>query len=123
MGRPAHTTIAGQRAKSLRKRLTVSEARVWGALKTKAVDARFRRQVPCGHWIADFLSFNPKLVVEIDDTSHEFRDESMRTEYFESLGFHVVRFTNKQVAQEFPEVMGTIESWVAHLRTTGRPPT
>jgi very-short-patch-repair endonuclease len=114
--------MAGKRAKSLRRRLTVSEARVWGALKNKAVGARFRRQVPCGHWIADFLSFDPKLVVEIDDISHEFRDESMRTEYFESLGFSVLRFTNRQVAREFPEVMGTIEAWVAHLRATGQPP-
>ena len=122
MVRPTHTTIAGKRAKSLRRRLTVSEAQVGGALKNKAVGARFRRQVPCGCWIADFLSFDPKLVVEIDDTSHELRDESMRTEYLESLGFPVLRFTNRQIAQEFPEVIGTIESWVAHLRATGHPP-
>jgi very-short-patch-repair endonuclease len=80
---------------------------VWAGLKGKAAGARFRRQVPIGPWIVDFCSFNPRLVVEIDDTSHEFRDESMRTEYLESLGFSVLRFTNERVAKEFPEVMGT----------------
>ena len=91
-------------------------------MKGKALGVRFRRQVPCGHWIVDFCCFDPMLVIEIDDTSHEFRDESTRTDYLESLGFRVLRFTNKQVAQEFPEVMGTIEAWVAHLRRTGDAP-
>jgi very-short-patch-repair endonuclease len=113
MARPLHTPIAGARAKAMRRSLTVSEARVWGALKNKATGARFRRQVSCGHWIADFCSFAPRLVIEIDDTSHEFRDESIRTQYFESLGFPVLRFTSKQVAQELPEVVGTITAWVA----------
>ena len=122
MVRPHHTPVAGARAKALRRSLTVSEARVWGALKNKATGARFRRQVPCGYWIADFCSFVPRLVIEIDDTSHDFRDESVRTEYFESLGFAVLRFTNRQVAQEFPEVMGTVEARVAHLRRTGEAP-
>jgi very-short-patch-repair endonuclease len=62
------------------------------------------------------------LAIEIDDPSHELRDESGRTEYLESLGFAVLRFTNRQVALEFPEVIGTIESWVAHLNATGHPP-
>jgi very-short-patch-repair endonuclease len=122
MARPLHTPTAGDRAKALRRNLTMSEARVWGGLKNKATGARFRRQVPCGYWIADFCSFNPRLVLEIDDTSHEFRDESLRTEYFESLGFPVLRFSNRQVAQEYPEVMGTISAWVAHLKATGKPP-
>jgi len=120
--RPHHTPIAGTRAQALRRSLTVSEAGVWGGLKNKATGARFRRQVPCGHWIVDFCCFDPKLVIEIDDTSHEFRDEDTRTAYLESLGFAVLRFTNRQVAQEFPEVIGTINAWIAHLRATGRAP-
>jgi very-short-patch-repair endonuclease len=81
--------------------MTVSEARVWGALEGRGAGARFRRQVPCGHWIADFCCFNPKLVIEVDDTSHEFRDETLRTKCFEAQGFPVLGFTDKQVAQEF----------------------
>jgi BirA family biotin operon repressor/biotin-[acetyl-CoA-carboxylase] ligase len=120
--RPAHTTKAEGRAKDLRRRLTVSEARVWGAMKNKALGARFRRQVPIGPWIVDFCSLDPKLAIEIDDKSLEFRDESLRTEYLESVGFPVLRFTNRQVALEFPGVIGTIESWVAHMKATGKPP-
>ncbi|HLF42644.1 MAG TPA: endonuclease domain-containing protein [Acidimicrobiia bacterium] len=116
MGRPAHTSIAAKRANQLRSRMTISEARLWRAIQGRAVGARFRRQVPIGYWIADFASLDPRLVIEVDDTSHEFRDETMRSDYFHSRGFSVLRFTNKRVAKELPEVVGTIEAWVEHIR-------
>jgi len=96
--------------------MTISEARLWRAIQGRAVGARFRRQVPIGYWIADFASLDPRLVIEVDDTSHEFRDETMRSDYFHSRGFSVLRFTNKRVAKELPEVVGTIEAWVEHIR-------
>jgi very-short-patch-repair endonuclease len=102
--------------------MTVSEARVWGAIKNKTLGVRFRRQVPIGPWIVDFCSLDPRLAIEIDDTSHEFRDETPRTKYLESVGFPVLRFSNRQVAQDFPEVIGTIQAWIAHIRATGRAP-
>ena len=102
--------------------MTVSEARLWAAIRGGSVGARFRRQVPIGYWIADLASLSPRLVIEVDDTSHEFRDESMRTDYFNSQGFSVLRFSNKRIAQELPEVVGTIESWVQHIRLHGEAP-
>jgi very-short-patch-repair endonuclease len=81
-------------------------------------DARF----PIGYWIADFACLDPRLVIEVDDTSHEFRDESMRTDYFNELGFAVLRFTNKQIAQELPDVVGTIDAWVEYIRVHGEAP-
>ncbi len=122
MPRPTHTSLAGQRASKLRRTLTISEARLWRAIRGGQTGARFRRQVPIGHWIADFACLNPKLVIEVDDTSHEFRDESERTRYFQSLGFAVLRFTNCQIALEYPEAVGTVEAWVDHLRRTERAP-
>jgi very-short-patch-repair endonuclease len=116
MARPGHTASAARLAGELRTTMTVSEARLWRAIRKRSTGARFRRQVPIGHWIADFASFDPRLVVEVDDPSHEFRDESTRTRYFESQGFAVLRFTNRQIAQELPEAVGTIEVWVEHIR-------
>jgi very-short-patch-repair endonuclease len=66
--------------------------------------------------------FDPRLVVEVDDLSHEFRDESTRTRYFESKGFAMLRFTNRQIAQELPEAVATIEVWVEHIRCHGLAP-
>ncbi|HDK44916.1 MAG TPA: DUF559 domain-containing protein, partial [Actinobacteria bacterium] len=112
MSRPRHSRLAHIRAHELRMQLTISEARVWDAIKAKKAGARFRRQVPVGYWIPDFACLNPQLVVEIDDLSHDWSDETERIQYFESQGFTVLRFTNEEVAKEFPEVIGTIENWV-----------
>jgi len=102
--------------------MTVSEARLWRGIRNNATGARFRRQVPIGIWIADFASFAPRLVIEVDDLSHEYRDETVRTRYFESQGFAILRFTNEKIAKEYPEAVSTIESWVAFIRKHGRPP-
>lgn len=51
--------------------MTISEARLWVAIRGGLVGARFRRQVPIGYWVADFASLNPRLVIEVDDTSHD----------------------------------------------------
>ena len=122
MARPDSHRITQERAKALRHALTYSEARLWGAIKSQKAGARFRRQVPIGHWIVNFASLDPALVVEVDDPSHDHRDETSRTAYLESQGFAILRFTNKEIAQGFPEVLGTIEFWIATLKATGRPP-
>ena len=116
VARPRHTRLAGRRAKALRRQLTVSEARLWDGIKGKATGARFRRQVPIGTWIPDFVCLQPRLIVEVDDRSHDYRDESERTAYLESLGFTILRFTNKEIAQEVHDAIGTIEHWVQILR-------
>ena len=105
----------------LRNELTISEARLWSGIKNGATGARFRRQVPIGVWIVDFASFEPKLVVEVDDASHHWRDETDRTDHLESLGYAILRFDNEDIAIDVDLVIGTVEHWVKTLRTTGSP--
>jgi very-short-patch-repair endonuclease len=121
MARPGHTERAQAHSHALRTHLTVSEARVWGAIKACQTGAKFRRQVPIGPWIADFASFHPKLVIEIDDESHDWRDETERTEYLWQQGFRVLRFRNEEVAKDLPGVFSTIENWVEILRDGADP--
>ena len=77
--------------------------------------ARFRRQIPIGVWIVDFASLRPKIVIEVDDSSHEWRDETARTHYLESRGFVVLRFSNREVAQELDGVLEMIEQTISDL--------
>ncbi|HUO46446.1 MAG TPA: DUF559 domain-containing protein [Acidimicrobiia bacterium] len=123
MSRPYHTRLAGARSAELRRQLTVSEAKVWAGLKGGSTGARFRRQMAIGIWIVDFASLAPKLVVEIDDTSHDFRDEDGRTEYITGRGFPMLRFKNGEVRDDVNSVLSTIANWVDHLKRTGQPPT
>ncbi len=121
MSRPRHTPLAGERARSLRLEMTVSEARVWQILKNGQCGARFRRQVPFGPWIVDFCAFHPRLVIEIDDPTHAWRDETERSAFIEASGFPMLRLTNHFVAQDLVAVYGTIRYWVEELKQGRRP--
>ncbi len=60
---------------------------------------RFRRQVPIGHYIADFACHAARLVVEVDGGQHDpqSEDEIARTQAIEGQGYRVLRFWNNDV--------------------------
>ena len=122
MHRPRHTHLAHIRARALRNQLTISEARLWSGIKNRATGARFRRQVPIGPWIVDFACLDPKLIVEVDDESHHWRDETDRTAYLESQGFAIVRFSNHEIASDVNMAIQAISMWIDEFRATGRAP-
>lgn len=69
-----------------------------------------------GEWIVDFACFDPKLVIEVDDPSHDWRDEAARTAYIESLGFMILRFDNAEIADDAAAAISTVAGWVEALR-------
>ncbi|WP_375449485.1 endonuclease domain-containing protein [uncultured Devosia sp.] len=59
---------------------------------------KFRRQVPMGRYIADFLCFDPKLIVEVDGSQHSGDKRDMaRDADLEQRGFRVLRVWNNDV--------------------------
>ena len=60
---------------------------------------RFRRQVPIGRFIADFVCHDARLIVEIDGGQHDpsSEPEVSRTQFLESEGYRVLRFRNNEV--------------------------
>ena len=67
-----------QRARALRRRLTPPEARLWVALRNKALGWRFRRQHPIGPYGLDFYCDKAKLAVEVDGSMHYVDDNQAR---------------------------------------------
>ena len=58
---------ADLRAQTLRRQMTEAEQRLWRMLRSgQTAGYRFRRQVPIGAFIADFVCHAAKLIVEID---------------------------------------------------------
>ena len=90
-----------QRARTLLADQTVPERLLWPLLKTFAErGVKFRRQVPLGKYVADFASHNPKLVIELDGSTHfsevgTAHDEA-RTTFLKSIGYDVLRLTNSE---------------------------
>ncbi len=71
---------------------------------------RFRRQVILGNDIVDFISFDPKIMIEVDGSQHidQAAYDQTRTEYFRSLGYKVLRDWNNEVLNNIEMVLNTI---------------
>ena len=72
----------------------------------------FRRQHVIGDYIADFVSLERSLIIEIDGGYHsqslQIEKDEYRTLRLTKIGFSVLRFTNEQIICDIDEVMETI---------------
>jgi len=102
---------AGERARSLRKTETVSEGLLWSVLRARQLcSLKFRRQHPIDPWIVDFACPEQMLVVEIDGGYHDnvVEDDLKRQRHLESMGWKVLRFSDKDVEEEAEAVAHAI---------------
>jgi very-short-patch-repair endonuclease len=75
---------------------------------------KFRRQVPVGPYIVDFLCVGAKLIVEADGSQHaESTHDKARDAYLERQGWKVLRFWNNEVLQNREGVLETIYAHAA----------
>ena len=70
---------------------------------------KWRRQVPLGRFIVDFVSFDHRLIVECDGAQHaDSPRDAVRDEWLRSQGFDVQRFWNHEILQQGTNVADTI---------------
>ena len=101
------------RARALRRDQTSAEAKLWRVLRNRALNRlKFRRQVPIDRYVADFVCFETKLVVEIDGATHskenELARDAARTAMIEQSGFAVLRILNADIYDNLEGVRETI---------------
>jgi very-short-patch-repair endonuclease len=98
------------RARSLRRRMTDAEKRLWYRLNNRALGGwKFVRQEPIGPYFADFVCRESKLVVELDGSQHaESQHDQVRDAHLRSLGYRVLRFWNGEIATNLDGVLMTI---------------
>jgi very-short-patch-repair endonuclease len=88
---------------------TDAEARVWREVRNSRLGHKFRRQVPVGMYVVDFMCQELKLVVEVDGGQHADNErDKIRTEFLEDLGYKVVRFWNNEVLGNIEGVLSTL---------------
>ncbi|MGJ5202134.1 endonuclease domain-containing protein [Bradyrhizobium sp. HKCCYLR20261] len=114
------------RAKQLRQAMTRAETLLWRYIKANRIEgAGFRRQVPIKNYIADFVCFSAKLVIELDGESHDFAErqtkDAKRDAFFATEGFAVLRFTNAQVMSNLEGVVEAVRQALVD-RARGYPP-
>ena len=99
------------KARTLRKNLTDAERILWKHLRMRQlIGYKFRRQQPIGHYIVDFVSFESRVIVELDGGHHSMQVgyDADRTAWLEAQGYRVLRFWNNQVLEEIEAVKGEI---------------
>jgi len=86
-------------ARQLRRDMTETERKLWFLLRSRRLaHVKFRRQVPLGPWIADFVTFEHKLIVEADGSQHaESERDKARDADLATRGFRVLRFWNNDI--------------------------
>jgi very-short-patch-repair endonuclease len=111
-------------AKTLRAKATDAEITLWQLLRSRRLASmKFRRQVPIGPWIVDFVSFQQRLIVEADGSQHAESEDDKRRDYdLSGRGFRVLRFWNNDVLMRPQSVMEMIVDVVAESPSPGYAP-
>ena len=101
------------RARKLRADMSDEERILWMLLRDRRFAGfKFRRQVPLGDYVADFVCFERGLIVELDGSQHAEPEQAAfdakRTSVLEAAGFRVVRIWASDLFKERDGVMETI---------------
>jgi very-short-patch-repair endonuclease len=87
-----------KQARALRRRATLTERSLWTLLRDRRLDGlKFRRQVPIGPYVVDFVCHAHRLIVEADGPFHDPARDARRDQWLATQGFHVLRFSNKAI--------------------------
>jgi len=106
---PKMYPVLEKRAKVMRSEMTEAEKMVWELVRANRLGTKFRRQQPVGIYVADFLSVQHKLVIEVDGSIHEdnpdkIEHDRIRDEWMLKNGYRVIRVTNEEVMEDPDEV-------------------
>jgi len=106
-------------ARNLRKNQTRAEDIFWREVRNRLfLNLKFRRQVPIGKYIVDFVCEQEKLIIELDGDQHaenETYDEE-RTRMLENYGYRVVRYWNEDLYEGLDRVFEELSCLVGDAR-------
>ena len=100
-------------ARELRQKQTDAERGLWMRLRNRQLeDVKFRRQQPIGPYVVDFVSFERRIIIEIDGGQHDSKEtrdrDEQRTTWLEDRGYQVLRFWNNEVLTNMEGVLESV---------------
>ena len=112
---PANKALVS-RSKALRKAGVLSEVLFWKQVRNNTFwSIDFDRQRVIGSFIVDFYVKSLGLVLEIDGSSHDGKEEydRERQNFFEDLGLKTYRITDSRVKHNLYTVMTELEQYIS----------
>lgn len=103
------------RSRSLRKGYVLSEVIFWKQVRNKEFhQIDFDRQKIIGNYIVDFYIKSLGVVLEIDGSSHNDKDEydEKRQLFLESLDLVVYRISDNRIKNDLGNVMKELEDFI-----------
>ena len=93
----------------LRQDATLAERLLWSKLRRNQTGFHFRQQESVGAFIADFLCFEIKLIVEVDGTHHSYpgmpEKDASREQILRDEGYEILRFSDQEVVESLEGVV------------------
>lgn len=109
-------------AQTLRTHATKEENTLWYQY-LRSYPVQFRRQCVFDRYIVDFYCAKAQLVIEMDGSQHyeptEVQRDEARTQYLESRGLRVLRFTNSDVNKNLAGVCQSIDEVIKECYLQG----
>ena len=100
-----------QRARELRREMTLAEAILWQELCANKLGVHFRRQQIITGFIVDFYCHKAALVIEVDGDIHDLQkeDDARRERALSEIGLKIVRFRNDEILNNLLTVVKRIK--------------
>jgi len=93
-----------ERARKLRREMSLPEVLLWQQLKTRPKGLKFRKQHPSGPYIADFYCHEKRLIVEVDGIAHDMGDnperDVQRDKWFAVRKLRVLRIPASEILKD-----------------------
>lgn len=103
-----------EKAKHMKMFPTEAESCLWEHLRSKQLGVRFRRQYIIDEFIVDFVCLPKRLIIEADGAYHQEeeqqKNDAMRTERLNALGFNVIRFSNDEILGDINNIINKIKA-------------
>ena len=101
-----------ENARRLRREITPHERKLW-YLFLRKYPVKIYKQRIIGRFIVDFYCASAKLVIEVDGSQHYEPQgmvyDSERSSFLTALGLEVLRFSNRDIDQNFYGVCEQID--------------
>ena len=106
-------------ARKLRRDMTPQERKLWYEF-LRAYPVKVYKQRIIGPFVVDFYCAPARLVIEVDGSQHYeaqgLAHDAERSAYLQALGLKVIRFTNREVDEQFFSVCEAIEHEIDNQR-------
>ena len=110
-----------ERAKELRKAGNLAEVLLWKRFRNgQFCGLDFDRQKIIGHYIVDFYCAECNVVIEVDGSSHDNKEEydAERDAFLQGLGLSVIHISDVSVKMSIDSVMYMLRSHEVFQRIT-----